>query len=49
MKGSQPLAYDLQILHNYVHEQSITRVILSFQDSEAFEPGLLIALIDVLR
>ncbi|MCJ1262646.1 hypothetical protein MMC22_002516 [Lobaria immixta] len=47
-QGGRHLNYDLQILHRHVQLHSISRVVLSFQDSEAFEGGLLTDLIDVL-
>ncbi|CAD6583165.1 MAG: hypothetical protein ASARMPREDX12_001195 [Alectoria sarmentosa] len=42
------LNYDLQILGDYVQSHAIDKVLLSFQDSEAFEVKVLTDLIEVL-
>jgi origin recognition complex subunit 3 len=49
IQGSRHLNYDLQILHDYVQENLLSRVVLSFQDSEAFEGNLIADLVDVLK
>ena len=41
--------YDLQSLCDHVQSHSIDKVLLSFQDSEAFEGKVLADLVDVLR
>ena len=48
-KGPRFLAYDLQILCDYVREHSLSRVVLLLQDSESFEGSLLAELVEVLR
>ena len=48
-QGIRQLNYDLEILHDYVQSHAITRVILCFQDSEAFSGQLLSDLLDLLR
>ncbi|KAI9640812.1 Origin recognition complex subunit 3 [Ciborinia camelliae] len=39
--GRKLLNYDLEIIHGYVKAHGCDRVIVSFQDSEAFDSGLL--------
>ena len=48
-KGSRLLNYDLQILCDHVHGKALSKVVLLFEDSEAFDGGLISDLIDVLR
>ena len=43
------LNFDLHILYDYVQEHSLSKVVLLFQDSEAFEGSLLADLVDILR
>ena len=48
-QGSRRLNYDLQILEDYVKLHSISRIVISFQDSQTFEGGLLGEIVDVFR
>lgn len=48
-QGPRYLNYDLHILYDYVQERSVSKVVLLFQDSEAFEVGFLADLVDILR
>ena len=48
-QDSRHLNYDLQILHDHVKAHSINRVVVAFEDSEAFEAKLLADLIDIFR
>ena len=43
------LNYDLQILHDYVAQQGSTKVVVAFQDSEAFDSSLLAELVALFR
>ncbi|KAH8815106.1 origin recognition complex subunit 3 N-terminus-domain-containing protein [Xylogone sp. PMI_703] len=43
--GRKLLNYDLDILHGYVVRNKCSRVVVSVQDSEAFDTGLLVELI----
>ncbi|SLM37765.1 Origin recognition complex, subunit 3 [Lasallia pustulata] len=47
LQGSRLLNYDLQILDQQIKSRGISRVVLSFPDSEALEGGLLADLIAV--
>lgn len=49
IQNGRRLNYDLQILYDYGRSQSVCKVILVFEDSEAFEGKLLAELVDVLR
>lgn len=49
IQSSRQLNYDLQILYDYGRSQLVRKVILVFEDSEAFEGKLLAELVDVLR
>ncbi|KAK2798785.1 hypothetical protein FQN51_007461 [Onygenales sp. PD_10] len=46
--GRKPLAYDLDILHEYVQEKNTQKLVIAFRDSEAFDHGLLTDLISLL-
>ncbi|MCJ1375798.1 hypothetical protein MMC20_007035 [Loxospora ochrophaea] len=48
-KGPRLLNYDLQRLYDFVQSHSIPKVVVSFQNSEAFDGSLLADLIDVLN
>ncbi|KAI9834735.1 MAG: hypothetical protein M1819_002820 [Sarea resinae] len=48
-RGPKLLNYDLQILADHVKVQGIEKVIIAFQDSEAFDGGLLADLVSLLR
>ena len=48
-KGPRLLNYDLQILQNAVEDQHIERVVVAFQDCEAFDGSILSDAIDLLR
>jgi origin recognition complex subunit 3 len=41
--------YDLQLLANYVSSRTTSKVIVAFQDSEAFDSGLLAEMLDLFR
>jgi origin recognition complex subunit 3 len=45
----QMLNYDLSILQNYVTRTDAEKVVIAFQDSEAFDSGVLADLIYTLR
>ncbi|KAM0799315.1 origin recognition complex subunit 3 N-terminus-domain-containing protein [Usnea florida] len=47
-KNGRRLNYDLAILSDYVQSNAVDKVLLSFQDSDAFEGKVLTDLIDVL-
>ncbi|KAF2719939.1 hypothetical protein K431DRAFT_286249 [Polychaeton citri CBS 116435] len=46
--GPRLLNYDLQILHDYTRDNNIRQVIIAFEDTEAFDSGLLSELLDLL-
>ena len=41
--------YDLEILHNYVKVHGSQKVVVTFQDTEAFDSGLLAELVILFR
>lgn len=47
-KGAKLLNYDLQILADYVRERGLQQVVLSIQDTEAFDSDLLSEVIELL-
>lgn len=47
-KGPKLLNYDLQILHDYVQERRIQQVVITIEDTEAFDSNLLSELIELL-
>ena len=47
-KGPKLLNYDLQILHDYVCDRKVDQVVLSIEDTEAFNSELLSELFEVL-
>ena len=47
--GNRKLSYDLQTLHDYVKRKALSKVVLLFEDSEAFEGALLSDLIELLK
>ncbi|KAK0515982.1 hypothetical protein JMJ35_002016 [Cladonia borealis] len=47
-EDTRQLNYDLQILHDHIQAHTIDRVVIAFEDSEAFEAKLLGDLIDIL-
>lgn len=49
MQGPRLLAYDLDLLHDYVERKGVTKLVLALQDSEAFDPALLSDLLSLLR
>lgn len=50
MKGRKYLDYDLESLHVFLNQQQqARRVVVAFQDSEAFESGLLTDLITLFQ
>lgn len=44
-QGPKLLNYDLQILYDYVQAHAVQKVVVGFQDSEAFDASLLADLI----
>lgn len=46
---SRLLNYDLRLLHEHVQEKSVLRVVVAFQDCEAFDGQLLSDIIELLR
>jgi origin recognition complex subunit 3 len=48
-QGRKLLNYDLQILHDHVKDHDFSKVVVAFQDSEAFESSLLAELIALFR
>jgi len=48
-KRAHLLDYDLRLLHEHVQEMAISRVVVAFQDCEAFDGSLLSDVIDLLR
>lgn len=50
MKGRKYLDYDLESLHVFLNQQQqARRVVVAFQDSEAFESGLLTDLVTLFQ
>ena len=49
MKGVRLLNYDLQILYEYMKQHSISKILLSFQNSESFDGTVLAEIIDIFR
>ena len=49
LQSRRLLNYDLQILHDYVVQQESTKVVVAFQDSEAFDSSLLAELVALFR
>ena len=47
-KGPKLLNYDLQILANYARDRNLERVVLSIEDTEAFNSEILSELIEIL-
>ncbi|KAI5210842.1 hypothetical protein E4T38_01930 [Aureobasidium subglaciale] len=47
-KRMRLLNYDLQLLYDYVQEQNLSRVVVAFQDCEAFDGALLSDAIELL-
>lgn len=48
-KGTRLLNYDLQLLYDYSQEKNLARVVVAFQDCEAFDGALLSDAIELLR
>ena len=48
-QGTRPLNYDLQVLCANVNGNSVKRLLLFFQDSEALSGSLISDLIELLR
>ena len=48
-RGPRLLNYDLQILHNAVQDQKLDKIVVAFQDCEAFDGSLLSDAIELLR
>ena len=48
-QGRKYLDYDLEALHVFLNQQQSRRVVVAFQDSEAFESGLLTDLIALFQ
>lgn len=49
VQGKRYLNYDLEALHSHLIRHPLPHVIVAFQDSEAFETGLLTDLILLFR
>lgn len=49
IQGRKLLHYDLEILHGFVKSHGTKKVIVAFQDSEAFDSNLLADLIILFR
>jgi origin recognition complex subunit 3 len=49
VQGRKYLDYDLEALHVFLSQQQSRRVVVAFQDSEAFESGLLTDLIALFQ
>jgi origin recognition complex subunit 3 len=47
-KRTRLLNYDLQLLYDYTQEKSLSRVVVAFQDCEAFDGALLSDAIELL-
>ncbi|RAL01531.1 putative origin recognition complex subunit 3 [Aspergillus ibericus CBS 121593] len=47
-EGPRVLAYDLDLLGDYVRRKGIKKLVVAFRDSEAFDPGLLTDLLSLL-
>ncbi|BCR90809.1 putative origin recognition complex subunit 3 [Aspergillus chevalieri] len=47
-EGPRLLAYDLDLLSDYVQRKGATKLVLAFRDSEAFDPNLLTDLLSLL-
>lgn len=43
------LPYDLDALHEHMQRQGMSKVVIAFQDSEAFDQSLLTDLLSLLR
>ena len=48
-QGRKLLNYDLEILHGYVKARGSQATVIAFQDSEAFDSGLLSELVHLFR
>jgi hypothetical protein len=48
-QGPRLLPYDLNILHEYVRKKDTGRLVIAFQDSEAFDQNLLNDLLSLIR
>ena len=48
-KGSRLLNYDLQILQDWIAEWRVSKFVVAFEDSEAFDTVLLAEMIDLFR
>jgi origin recognition complex subunit 3 len=48
-QGRKLLNYDLQILHDHIKSTKNGRIIVAFQDSEAFDSGLLAEVLLLFR
>jgi origin recognition complex subunit 3 len=48
-QGPRLLAYDLDLLGEYVTQKGVKHLVLAFRDSEAFDPGILTDLFFLLR
>ncbi len=48
-QGPKLLNYDLQVLYEFVHTNKIQKVVVGFQDSEAFDGTLLADLIALFQ
>ncbi|KAI9758803.1 MAG: hypothetical protein M4579_002817 [Chaenotheca gracillima] len=48
-KGRKLLNYDLQILYDFVVKNKPKRVVVAFQDSEAFDSGVILDVLNLLR
>lgn len=47
-KGAKLLNYDLQLLHDFVVERNLRQVVVTFDDTEAFDSDLLSELVELL-
>lgn len=48
-KRPRLLNYDLRLLHEHVQEKNVSKVVVAFQDCEAFDGQLLSDVLDLLR
>ena len=49
LQGKRYLSYDLQALHDHVQSQSVSRIVVSFTNGEAFDGHVLESLIDIFQ
>ncbi|KAI5299097.1 hypothetical protein KEM56_003522, partial [Ascosphaera pollenicola] len=49
LKGTKYLSYDLDALHEHMQKQGMRKVVIAFQDSEAFDQTFLTDLLSLLN